>query len=175
MKQIQFLTIMAIAVLSHGPLSANGQVGVYDLWFCLEQCDESNRNMKAVTRATLVLEKATLDLSGLEPTRVVDLDLADSPFGKLANGCLITYINEGDEFDAGIDWFSLVEWRPTSATTLTIEAPQDPPRYTLALWFDGTMAGVGRSGHNAVFVSGSDRAAPGTKICLEAAKVYEAP
>ncbi len=148
-------TIGLLALLTAAPAAA--QEGTYDLWLCFEQCDETNREALAYTVAELVLSTEPLDLDSVPSEQRVALDLVDPDGLTVANGCILTHVEAGRVFRPESDIFSLLEWTPTGASGVTIEAPQQPFPYSITLSLDAGVEGTGLSGDQVIFVSGAER------------------
>ncbi|MEN8145660.1 MAG: hypothetical protein ABFS14_11990 [Gemmatimonadota bacterium] len=160
-----------LALLAASP--AQAQEGTYDLWLCFERCDETNRESLAYTVAELILSEAPLNLDSVPPEQLAALDLADPGTPTAANGCIITHIEAGRVFRPESDVFSLVEWTLTGDSEVTVEAPQEPFPYSIALSVSDGIEGGGKSRDRAVFVSGAARV-PGDGIrCDEVAGMVQ--
>ena len=163
--KVAILTALCVPTATVG----YGQVGSYDLWLCFERCDASTRDSLGFAHAELVLTAAPLELGSMPSPQLLVLDLADPGVPTTANGCIITHIAAGRVYRPGIDWFSFLEWEPTDESIVRLEAPQDPPGYTMELTFGEEVEGAGTSGDQPIFISGASRP-PGDSIqCADVA------
>lgn len=164
MRMMAITKLGIIALLVASP--ARAQEGTYDLWLCLEECDESSREALAYTVADLVLSAAPISLDST-------LRLTDLSTQTAVNGCIITHVEAGRVFRPESDVFSLLEWSLTGDSEVTIDAPQEPFPYSVVLTMSDEIKGRGSSGDQTIFVSGAARVSGDEIHCEELVELVQ--